>query len=193
MSEGKPRKVFKKIVWCLFSGLGPVLLALSVVALLGPAWHLIHGDTISHLGWKIRVPKGFCFINGSDRPTMWKFTFGIPLRRAPYGHIDLFSHADGPPFLFEKHYRRFAYGLSRSANEEGFKLTSERTLSSANSTSIYCLEFARSTGRPNSMVGCFVDGSTLAPFYRGDKKYVPDFYAMLHGMSLETRPSVRSE
>ncbi len=67
-----------------------------------------------------------------------------------------------------------------------------RTLS-VDGISVYCLEFAKSTGEPNAVARCAIEGSTLFPWYEGDKKYLPDFYAMLRGMSLEARPSVRSE
>lgn len=156
------------------------LVVLLTVPLFGACWHLLFGDTISYAGWNITVPKGFFVRESRDGPTMWKLNFGIPLLAVPYGHISLFSRP-GEPFLFSQHYRRFAASVSQDAETGGYRVQ-ERTLA-AGGSSAYCLQMERQAAQPNSLVRCAIEGTRIAVFCEGDRKYLPDFYSVLENMS----------
>jgi hypothetical protein len=155
---------------------GTILIVLAAVPLLGPCWHLLHGDLVSFEGLRVPVPKGFYVRKSEAGPVMWKQSFGIPFFNAPYGHISLFRRPE--QFSFDKDYSRFTNELGQDAIEKGYKLTSERTIS-AGKEPAYCLEFRRSSPAPGSLVRCAVESSTLAVFYEGDSRYVPDVFATL--------------
>lgn len=167
---------------------GVLLIALLVVPLLGPGWHLLHGDFISYGGWRIPVPKGFYVRKSQMGPTMWKHTLGIPLFNAPYGHISLYSRPDQQPFAYDRDYSRFEKGVTQEADQSGYQLESKRTIS-VGKNSGYCLEFTRSSGEPRSLVRCVMDNSVVVLFYEGDLRYVSDVIAALQGMSLESTKS----
>ena len=52
-------KIANRIFQYLGVFVGVLLIFLLVVPLLGPCWHLVHGDFIFLDGWKVPVPKGF--------------------------------------------------------------------------------------------------------------------------------------
>jgi len=167
---------------------GVLLIALLVVALLGPGWHLLHGDFISYGGWRIPVPKGFYAGKSQMGPTMWKHSLGIPLFNVPYGHISLYSRPDQQPFAYDRDYSRFEKGVTQEASQSGYQLNSKRTIS-AGKNSGYCLEFRRLSGEPQSLVRCAVDNSVVMLFYEGDPRYISDVFTALQGMSLESTKS----
>lgn len=156
------------------------LMILFTVPLIGPCWHLLFGDKISYAGWSIPVPKGFYPRNSRDGPTMWKLNLGIPLLPVPYGHVSLFFRP-GQVFLFSQHYRRFAAAVSADAASGGYAVL-DRTVTAAGAPA-YCVQLDRQAGEPNSLVRCAVEGTGIAVFYEGDRKYLPDFYFVLEHVS----------
>ncbi len=155
------------------------LLVLCTVPLLGPCWHLLFGDKISYAGWSIPVPKGFYSRESRDGPTMWKLNLGTPLFAVPYGHVSLFFRPG--QFLFSEHYRRFATSVSQDAAAGGYSVY-ERALAAGGSPA-YCLQLERQSIQPNSLVRCAIEGSGVAVYYEGDRKYLADFYSVLEHMA----------
>ncbi len=168
--------------------IGVLLIALLIVPLLGPGWHLLHGDFISYEGWRILVPKGFYVGKSQMGPTMWKHTLGIPLFNVPYGHISLYSRPDQQPFSYDRDYSRFENGVTQEAGQSGYQLEPKRRIS-VGKNSGYCLEFTRLSGEPRSLVRCVVENSVVVLFYEGDPRYISDVFATLQGMSLESTKS----
>jgi len=156
------------------------IIALLIVPLFGPCWHLLHGDTTSYAGWKIPVPKGFYVRKSPNGATMWRLSLGVPLLPVPYGHVSIFEH-QGESFLFSPHYRGFSDSVSQDAATGGYAIQ-ERAVSTAGSTA-YCLELDRRAGQPTSMARCAIEGTGIAVFYEGDKKYLSDFFSVLRNMS----------
>jgi hypothetical protein len=165
--------------------IGALLIVLVVVPLLGPCWHLLYGDAISFQGWTLPVPKGFYVRKSRNGPVMWKQTFGVPFFNASYGHISFFLRPPKQPFSFERDYIQFKNGLAQDANEKGYKLTSERTVSVGKEPA-YCLEFRRSSPEPGSLLRCAVESSAIVIFYEGDPRYVRDVFATLQRMSADS-------
>ena len=173
----KPVRLVLRLAVACFACVSVVLFA---VPLLGPCWHLLFGDKISYAGWTIPVPKGFYLRDSAGGPAMWKLNLGTPLFAVPYGHVSLFFRP-GQPFLFSQHYRRFAASISEDAATGGYAVQ-ERTLVSGGSPA-YCLQLDRHSVEPNSLVRCAIEGTGVAVFYEGDKKYLPDFFSVLEKMS----------
>jgi len=168
--------------------IGFLLIALLIVPLLGPGWHLLHGDFISYEGWRIPVPKRFYVRMSQMGPTMWKHTLGTPLFNVPYGHISLYRRPDQQPFAYDRDYSRFENGVIQEAGQSGYRLESKRTIS-VGENSGYCLEFTRLLGEPRSLVRCVVENSVVVLFYEGDIQYISEVFSTLQGMSLESNKS----
>jgi hypothetical protein len=181
-------KTTRRVLQCVGVGLGACLIVLLVIPLLGPGWHLLHGDFISYGGWRIPVPKGFYVRKFEVGPTMWKTSLGIPLFNVPYGHISLFSRPAQQPFAYDRDYSRFETGIIQEAGQSGYQLESKRTISVGKNPG-YCLEFTRSSGEPRSLVRCVIENSVVVLFYEGDPRYISDVFAVLQGMSLERTKS----
>lgn len=164
---------------------GVTFIILVAIPLLGPCWHLFHGDSISFDGWRVPVPRGFYVKRVKTKPVMWNMSFGTPYFNVPYGHISLFRAPSEQVFSLETGtYGRFKDSLIQQATQGSYQLTSERTLSIAGRP-VYCLEFARPAPQPKSLIRCAIDRSDLAIFYEGDSKYAPDAYATIQGMQNE--------
>jgi hypothetical protein len=181
-------KTARRVFQCVGVGIGAYLIVLLVIPLLGPGWHLLHGDFISYGGWRIPVPKGFYVGKSQMGPTMWKHTLGIPLFNVPYGHISLYSRPDQQPFAYDRDYSRFEKGVTQEASQSGYQLKSKRMIS-VGKNSGHCLEFTRLSGEPRSLVRCVVENSVVVLFYEGDPRYISDVFAALQGMSLESAKS----
>jgi hypothetical protein len=173
--------------------IGAILIPLLVVPLLGPGWHLLHGDFISYGGWKIPVPKAFSEKNSQAGLDMWKLTLGIPIFDAPYGHISIYGTGSlsptRQPFNYERDYSRLEAVVTQEAHQSGYRFESKRT-TSVGKTAGYCLEYTRSVSnkhevRGRSLLRCVIEDSVVAVYYEGDPRYVPDVFAMLQGMSFE--------
>jgi hypothetical protein len=171
--------------------IGGLLLVLLLVPLLGPGWHLLHGDSISAGGWKIPVPKRFYATETSEGPVMWKYAFGIPFFKAPYGHIKIYGlssvHPARQPFAYDRDYSRFERGVTQEAIQSGYRLE-RKSATQVGANSGYCLEFTRSTGLTHPVLGrsqlrCAIENSTAVLFYEGDPRYIPDVFTTLQGMS----------
>jgi hypothetical protein len=171
--------------------IGGLLLVLLLVPLLGPGWHLLHGDFISVGGWKIPVPKGFYATETSEGPVMWKYAFGVPFFDAPHGHISVFglsSVNEAPkPFAYNTDYSRFEKGVTQEAAQSGYRLEWTREIR-VGAGSGYCLQFTRSGDgthevRGRSLLRCAIEGSAAVLFYEGDPRYIPDVFTILQGMS----------
>jgi hypothetical protein len=175
--KSKPVRVLLRLV-IAFVGCG--VLVLGAVPLLGPTWHLLFGDKVSYAGWEIPVPKGFYVRKSQDRLTMWKLSFGVPLFAVPYGHVSLFFRP-GPSFLLSQHYQQFAETVSQEAAVGGYAV--QRQTFAAGGSPAYCLQLGRSAAPPNSLVRCAIEGTGIAVFYEGDRRYLPDFYTLLEHMS----------
>jgi hypothetical protein len=175
---GRGARLTKLVIRLLVIFIGAVLGVLVVVPLLGPGWHLLHGDAISFEGWRVPVPKGFYVRKSGTAAAMWKLSFGIPFLSVPYGHVSLFRRPAQEAFSFDKDYARFKSELTQDASERMHRLKSERTVSAGNRHA-YCLEFTRPAPNAGSLVRCAVEDSTLALFYEGDPRYVSDVFAIL--------------
>lgn len=179
-------KLVKLMLRLLGVFIGVLLIVLLIIPLLGPGWHLFHGDFISYEGWRIPVPKGFYVRQSQKGPTMWKQTFGIPFFDTSYGHLSLYRLSPAQqPFAYDKDYSRFENGVTQEAIQSGYQLKTKR-VASVGKSSGYCLEFIRPLGEARSTVRCAVENSVVVLFYEGDSKYVSDVFATLQGMSLET-------
>jgi hypothetical protein len=169
--------------------IGVLLIMLLIVPLLGPAWHLLHGDFIFLDGWKIPVPKGFYLTKDQENRAMWKLTLGIPFFNVPYGHMSFYHLRPTPqPFVFERDYTRFRKAAMQEADHSGHHLNSEHTVSTEK-VSGYCLDFTQPAGQSRSLVRCAIEHSSFFLFYEGDPRYVPDVFAILRGMSFESTES----
>jgi hypothetical protein len=170
-----------------------ILIPLLVVPLLGPGWHLLHGDFISYAGWSIPVPKGFSEKNSQAGLDMWKLTLGIPIFDAAYGHISIYGTSSlsptRQPFNYERDYSRVETVVTQEAHQSGYRFESKRT-TAVGKTGGYCLEYTRSVSikhevRGRSLLRCVIEDSVVAVYYEGDPRYVSDVFAMLQGMSFE--------
>lgn len=159
-----------------------VLIVLVAAPLLGPCWHLVHGDAISFAGQRVPVPRGFYVQQSPTRATMWRQSFGIPFFNVPYGHISLFSRSSEDGFLFGRDYNGFKSGLTQDATERGYKLTSEQIVG-AGKDAAYCLKFKPLAAGSGTLLRCAVEKSPLVVFYEGDSRYLPDVLATLHGVT----------
>ncbi|PYU54090.1 MAG: hypothetical protein DMG55_32650 [Acidobacteria bacterium] len=133
---GKPLSLMLQLLGVL---IGVLLIALLIVPLVGPGWHLLHGDFIVYEGWRVPVPKGFYVGKSQMGPTMWKHTLGIPLFNS------LYSRPDQQPFAYDRDYSRFENGVTQEAGQSGYQLEPKRTIS-VGKNSGYCLEFTRLSG-----------------------------------------------
>ncbi len=163
----------------------PLALFLSF-PLLGRGWHLLHGDFISYDGWRVRVPRDYCVLDTKPGPTIWKLELGAPIFRVPYAHINLFGASLPKPFHYETDWEYLANSTTAVAEGNGFRLLGSRA-ATIGKRPAHCLEFVRPNGRPDSQVRCAIEGTRLFVTYEGHRKYVSDFYSVLHGMSLEMR------
>jgi len=170
-----------------------ILIPLLVVPLLGPGWHLLHGDFISYAGWRIPVPKAFSEKNSQAGLDMWKLTLGIPIFDAVYGHISIYGTGSlsptRQPFNYERDYSRLETGVTQEAHQSGYRFESKRNVSVGKDAG-YCLEYTRSVSikhevRGRSLLRCVIEDSVVAVYYEGDPRYVPEVFAMLQGMSFE--------
>ncbi len=179
--------------------IGSLLIVLLVVPLLGPGWHLLHGDFISYGGWGIPVPKGFYVEESREGPTMWKLTLGsgIPFFDASYGHISFYGLSGvspaRQPFDYDRDYSQFDRVVTQEANKSGYRFEAKRS-TPVGKTSGYCLEYTRSVNlkhevRGQSLLRCAVQSSPAVLFYEGDPRYIPDVFTMLQGVSLDAGTS----
>jgi hypothetical protein len=194
---GAKKKLARLTIRLLGVLIGVLLIFLLLVPLLGPGWHLLHGNFFSYGGWRIPVPKGFFVQQSSEGPILWKYTFGIPFLDVPYGHISVYGPSSlSParrPFEYDRDYSRFESAVTEEAHQSGYRFESKRTIP-VGENSGYCLEFTRSAGLQHSILGrsrlrCDVEGSAVVLYYEGDPAYVSDVFAMLRGMSLENQTS----
>jgi hypothetical protein len=157
-------------------------LTLCSVPFLGYYWHLRHGDSISFAGWKIEVPKRYEVVVHAKGPALWRYSLGVPLVDAAFGHISFY---EGPrPFHLSSDYSAFEKAMYNNARESGHELKGSMVIPVGN-TSAYCVEFGRKGKQPQSLVRCMFDGEGIGAFYEGSPTYIPDFFTMLRQMSLE--------
>jgi len=167
-------------VACAF--LGGILIVLLVIPLFGPAWHGLHGNSISYQGWRVHIPAGFYVWNSREHPAIWKTTFGTPLFKVPYAHVTLFSGNPEQPFDLKEIRENFSKVVAEEASRRGFRLISSIVVP-VSSRNAYCWQFSKSS---KSLVRCAIDGTAVAVFYEGDSRYVPDLFDILRGMSPES-------
>jgi len=183
-----PKRGVKRIVrWIgalLAVGVGTYMIGTLFVPLLGPGWHLLHGDYISHETWRIPVPRKFFVRYEMGHPTMWKLGIGTPLVRGSYAHITLFTTPGKQPFLTRTDLDQFEARVTRVEREDGNSLRSAHSVVMGD-TSSYCLEFAGANPEARYLVRCAVGNTPLVFYYEGERQYVADFYSMIEGMSLE--------
>jgi len=190
---GVGNKLAKQMLLLTGAFIVGLLIVLLLVPLLGPGWHLLHGDSISYGGWSIPVPRGFSVKRAPGGPVMWKFALGVPFFDAPYGHISLYGLGKPArqPFEYDRDYSRFEKGVTQQAVESGYRFESKRT-TSVGKNSGYCFEFTRPldlkhpiSGR--SLLRCAVEGSSVVLFFEGDPRYIPDVLATFQRMSPESQ------
>jgi hypothetical protein len=185
------KKVLVRVIVGTIGGtFGAVILLIAATLLLGPGWHLMHGNYVSYEGWQISVPRGFFVTHNRGAATIWKVLPGQGLLDLPYAQISLhYESEDKPPFSYAKNYDRSGYAVMATiANPGGYKLTGQPMVP-AGGTTVYCWELSRSAKQPGSSVWCAMGGSRLYVSYFGSLRYLPDFYGVLKGMTLERAPS----
>ena len=163
---------------------------LLFVPLLGFGWHLLHGNSISHHGWRITVPKSYYVTNAPHGPAIWKLTLGIPHFEVPFAQVAFYSSGT---HLFKSatDCAPFEESISRNATESGYHFR-QRSVLPIGSRSAYCVELDREKKQPRSVVRCAVEESNMYIFFEGDARYIPDLITMLKEMYIET-PSRFSE
>ena len=171
-------KHFKRGIQIACAFLGGILIVLLVVPLFGPAWHELHGDSISYQGWRVHIPAAFYVWNTREHPTIWRTSFGTPFFKAPYAHVTLFSSTPAQAFDVEKIRHDFSEAVAEDALRKGFRPVSS-SIVPVSSRNAYCWQFSKSS---KSLVRCAIDGTTIAVFYEGDSRYVPDLINILKAM-----------
>lgn len=169
------------ILGCLFG-------LLLLIPQLGRVWHWFHGDAISHQGWRIPVPNGFLVRTSSGGPNMWNVSFGRPLWDSPYAHISFFKDNGDHPLHYDQHHARFAAHITEAAATQGYEFFSTQEVSVAD-TKAYCWEFRKRSSESELRIRCFIEGTTVLLFYEGDRRFVPDFFTVLGGMSRQMKES----
>jgi hypothetical protein len=157
-----------------------IVAVLTMVALLGPAWHMLRGTTIFFAEWVLPVPEGFFVTNSSRGPNMWRVTLGTPFFSRPYGHVSLYRRPE--VFSFDRDYGGFKDGITQASQAQGYGVVSEHVVV-ADGTSVYCRELQRRAPAPRSLMRCSVEGSNLVIFYEGDPSYLAGFATILQGMA----------
>lgn len=151
----------------------------------GSTWHFFHGESLYYREWKIPVPSNFYVRGtGSDRPSMWRMTLGMPITRGPYGHISVYTQQlpGDRPFSYKSDYQRFSNVINWQERQNGFTLRSHTALP-VDRTVAYCLDFAHRENATKTLMDCAIDNSRIVVFYDGDRKYLSEFLTTLQGMS----------
>jgi hypothetical protein len=175
--------------WLLCILIAIPLAAILLVPFVGTTWHLLHGDFIFYLHWKIRVPPTFYVRHGADGPFLWKLSFGFPLLHGPYAVIGVseLNH----PFKYEEDYPRFMTGADMAAQDQGYKFLSSRDVS-VGKTLGHCLEYGQLNDPARSFVQCTVEHTSLLFSYRGHTKYIPILFSILQSISDQNAEVVQS-
>jgi hypothetical protein len=156
------------------------------VPLLGYGWHLLHGNYISHHGWRIAVPKGYYVTNEPHGPSIWKLTLGAPHFEVPFAQVS-FCSSGTQLFKAATDCARFEDSQIRTALESGYHFKQRNVLPIGN-RSAYCVELDREKKQPRSIVRCAVEGSNMNIFSEGDARHIPDLITMFKEMYIETPP-----
>ncbi len=192
-AESKVRKTrfIKLLVKCAALSVSAILLLF--VPLLGFGWHLLHGNSISHHGWRITVPKSYYVTNEPHGPAIWKLTLGAPRFEVPFAHVSFYTSGNRP-FKAATDYSRFEDSQIRNALESGYHFKQRTMLPIGNRSawSAYCVELDREKKQPRSVVRCAVEESNMYILFEGDARYIPDLITILKEMYIET-PSRFSE
>jgi len=102
--------------------------------------------------------------------------FGVPLSRAPYGFIEIFSHPGGREIDLQRDSDRLEAILVKQEGSEGMNLVAQRKFETAVGRA-FCLEFG--SGK-HSVVNCYFDKSTLSVEYEGSEKFTGDVYEVVN-------------
>jgi hypothetical protein len=163
--------------------IGVYAFLLLFVPLLGFGWHLLHGNYISHNGWRIPIPEGYYVTNEPHGPAIWKLTLGAPRFEVPFAHVSFYTRQTHP-FKASVDYAPFEESMTRNAADSGHHFKERRVIPVGNG-SAYCVEFSREKKQPRSLVRCAVEDSNMYIFFEGDSRYLPDLTNTLREMSLE--------
>ena len=159
------------ILLCVVFGL------LLIVPWLGWTWHLIHGGRVESSGVLFTVPPRYLALESSDgRVSMLRCDFGVPLWRAPYGFLGIYSHRDQPKIDMKLDLNRLQTILVNQEKLEGMSLDTQRKLDTEIGPA-FCFHFK--SGR-RSNVSCFFDNSTLSVQYEGSEKFTGDIYELVN-------------
>ncbi len=178
MSKFSIPKRLRSLIWCLLLGGGVYVLGLLGVLLLGPAWHLIHGDFITFQEWRIPVPSGFFVTGKPEQPMMSRYTLGAGLVNVPLGSIGIRTNPSGKPFKFEGNIEDSSSRMIAAGTIGGFVFHSKRTLSTRLNDA-YCFEFYSQHTPSEFSVRCAIEGTPVLFVYSGDERFIPDFYSVL--------------
>ncbi len=158
-----------------------------MVPLLGPSWHLIHGNLITYQGWRIPVPRGFYVTQKPDHCTMWKHTLGAPFKRTASTSIGILTNPSGKLFKFEGNLEESAERMIAAGQMDGYIFHSERTVSTGSSTA-YCFEFYNQQAPSEFTARCAIENTAILFIYLGDDKSKEDLYSALEGLSRAGAP-----
>ena len=167
-----------------------VLLVGAVVAgprMLSAGYHLIYGNVFSTTDLHAPVPPAFYVSKPRDRQGHLIMTFlsssiGLPFRPRPSATISFHELPQGRIFDSERDTKLIDATIAMAA-EEGYELgaISQPTIASRSG---YCLHFA-SAKQSEVLRRCFIEGSQISIYFRGDRKYLSDFEYVMRGMVIE--------
>lgn len=167
-----------------------IVLSLAIMCawprLLSFEYHLRHGDTVFANGVRVPVPKDF-YVSSQDRVhddlalSLFSSSVGIPFHRGAAASMSVFQSPSSPAFQ-PAQLERLVDLTINLAKGDGFGLKATTNLSIANRPG-YCLQFA-SERDVEVLQRCFIEGSTVVIYFRGNPKYLGDFGSVLNGIVL---------
>ena len=170
------KKPLRNYLICFTIPFGMVGLFLLAIPFLGPAWHVVYGDTVSYSGWTFNVPKGFLALHDvSDGGSMWRLGLGIPWFESPYGHLTI-RQRSGVYLSYEEHYDKFEGIQIEMASDTGHELSLRREVP-VGDRKAYCVEFLRPDKMPHALIRCMIENSGFLVSYEGHPKYLEDAYS----------------
>ena len=106
---------------------------------------------------------------------MWRGGFGVPLWRAPYGFIGIYSNPNQHKIDMKLDTDRLQAILVSEEGQEGMVSDAQRKLDTGIGPAV-CFQFK--SGKRSS-VRCFFDNSTLRVRYDGSEEFTGDIYELV--------------
>lgn len=181
------KKVRKSLLWLAAGWLLPIAFFFSV-PLWGTIWHILYGHSVGYAEWKVEVPEGFYVRGmGTGRLHFWRMELGRPLWKSPLALMSFFESPSGQLFHYETDFSLFQKVMTGTMEERGYGSPVVRQVPPR----MYCLEFTHLEKESDLNIQCAVEGSPVLVSFEGHRKYVGDFYSMLHKMKAERPPVMK--